>query len=152
LRYACNETNLIHYLRHHLQQCFFVCPVHFHCSHRLLSSPHNTKSVTHDTSKNCIFLTVGTRNNCIHPALCTNCLTNKCPLKKKHYLSLIFSVTIHRHVSGMLVAHHQEITYICDNWYELCVLVDCQRAGSSGPADSQLKRTCTNCHIYGVTS
>jgi hypothetical protein len=51
--------------------------VYFHCSHRLLSGPHNTKSVAHDTSKKCISFTIGTRNNCIHPALCTNYLTNK---------------------------------------------------------------------------
>jgi hypothetical protein len=44
-----------------------------------------------------------------------------------HYLSSVYSVTIPLHVSGPLVAHHQEITmYICDNWYVLCVLVDCR--------------------------
>jgi hypothetical protein len=58
-----------------------------------------------------------------------------------HYLSSVYSVTIPLHVSGLLVAHHQEVTmYICDNWY---VLVNCQRA------DSRLRRTpLTNYLIY----
>jgi hypothetical protein len=41
--------------------------------------------------------------------------------------------------------------YICDSWYVLYVLVDCQLAipTSTKPADSQLKRTTrTNSHIY----
>jgi hypothetical protein len=43
-----------------------------------------------------------------------------------HCLSSVYSVTIPLHVSGLLVAHHQEVTmYICDNWYVLYVLVDC---------------------------
>jgi hypothetical protein len=42
-----------------------------------------------------------------------------------HYLSQVYSVTIPLHVSGLLVAHHQEVTmYICDNWYVLYVLID----------------------------
>jgi hypothetical protein len=42
------------------------------------------------------------------------------------YLSSVYSVTIHLHVSGLLVAHHQEVTmYICDSWYVLYVLGDC---------------------------
>jgi hypothetical protein len=46
-----------------------------------------------------------------------------------HYLSSVYSVTIPVHVSGLLVAHHQEVTmYICDNWYVLYVLADCRRA------------------------
>jgi hypothetical protein len=46
-----------------------------------------------------------------------------------HYLSLVYSVTIPVHVSGVLVAHHQELTMnICNNWYLLYVLVDCQLA------------------------
>jgi hypothetical protein len=46
-----------------------------------------------------------------------------------HYLSWIYSVTIPLHVSGLLAAHHQEVTmYICNNWYVLYVLVDCQPA------------------------
>jgi hypothetical protein len=61
----------------HLQQCCFVCIVYFHCSHRLLSGPHNTRSVAHDTSKNCIFFTIGTRNNCIHPTLCKKNLSDQ---------------------------------------------------------------------------
>jgi hypothetical protein len=44
-----------------------------------------------------------------------------------HYLSSFYSVTIPLHVSSLLVAHHQEVTmYICDNWYVLYVLGDCQ--------------------------
>jgi hypothetical protein len=43
-----------------------------------------------------------------------------------HYLSSIYTVTIPLHVSGLLVAHHQEVTtYICNKWYVLYVLVDC---------------------------
>jgi hypothetical protein len=46
-----------------------------------------------------------------------------------HCLSSVYSVTIALHVSGLLVAHHQEITmYICNKWYVLYVLVDCQLA------------------------
>jgi hypothetical protein len=38
----------------------------------------------------------------------------------KHYLSSVYSVTIPVHVSGLLVAHHEEVTmYICDKWYVL---------------------------------
>jgi hypothetical protein len=46
-----------------------------------------------------------------------------------HHLSSVYSVTIPLHVSGLLVAHHQEVAmYTCD---------------------SQLKRTThTNCNIY----
>jgi hypothetical protein len=52
-----------------------------------------------------------------------------------HYLSPVYSVTVHLHVSGLLVAHHQEVAmYICDNWYVLYVLFDCL----SKPADSRL--------------
>jgi hypothetical protein len=41
-----------------------------------------------------------------------------------HYLSSIYSVTIPLHVSGLIVAHHQEVTmYICKNWHVLYVLV-----------------------------
>jgi hypothetical protein len=37
-----------------------------------------------------------------------------------HYLSSANLVTIPLHVSGLVVAHHQEVTmYICDNWYVL---------------------------------
>jgi hypothetical protein len=50
-----------------------------------------------------------------------------------HYLSSVYSVTIPQHVSGLLVAHHQEVTMYtstntCDNLYVLYVLVD-----SAGP-------------------
>jgi hypothetical protein len=60
-----------------------------------------------------------------------------------HYLSPVYSVTIHLHVSGSLVAHHQEVTmYICDKWY---VLVDCQLAWLGWNCTTR-----TNCHIQGV--
>jgi hypothetical protein len=43
-----------------------------------------------------------------------------------HYLSSVYSVTVPLHVSGLLVAHHQELTmYICYSWYVLYGLVDC---------------------------
>jgi hypothetical protein len=59
-----------------------------------------------------------------------------------HYLSSVYSVTIHLHVSGLLVAHHQEVTmYIRNKRYVLYVLVECQRTGPARSADSQLKRT-----------
>jgi hypothetical protein len=46
-----------------------------------------------------------------------------------HYLSSVYSVAIPLHITGLLVAHHQEVTmYICDNWYVLYILVDCQLA------------------------
>jgi hypothetical protein len=46
-----------------------------------------------------------------------------------HYVSSVYSVTISLHVSGLLVAHHQEVTvYMCNKWYVLYVLVDCQLA------------------------
>jgi hypothetical protein len=63
-----------------------------------------------------------------------------------HNLSSVYSIVVPLHVSGLLVAHHQEVTvYICDSWYVLYVLVDT----STRPADSQLKRTiCTIRCIY----
>jgi hypothetical protein len=46
------------------------------------------------------------------------CVCNETNLM--HYLSSAYSVTINLHVSGLLVAHHQEVTmYICDSWYVL---------------------------------
>jgi hypothetical protein len=46
-----------------------------------------------------------------------------------HYLPSVYSVTIPLHVSGSLVAHHQEVTmYICNKWYVLYVSADCQLA------------------------
>src|SRR5215468_331905 len=40
-----------------------------------------------------------------------------------HCLSSVYSVTIPLHVSGLLVAHHQEVTmYIYDSWYVLNLL------------------------------
>jgi hypothetical protein len=45
------------------------------------------------------------------------------------YLFSVYSVTLPLHVSGLLVAHHQEVTmYICNKWYVLYVLVDYQSA------------------------
>jgi hypothetical protein len=60
-----------------------------------------------------------------------------------HYLSSVYWVTIPLHVSGLLVAHHQEVTmYIRNSWYVLYVSVDCQLAwlewNSTSPADSQV--------------
>jgi hypothetical protein len=56
-----------------------------------------------------------------------------------HYLSSVYSVTIPLHVSGLLVAHHQEVAMyiwtICMCW----------------PTNSQLWCTTrTNCHIYAL--
>jgi hypothetical protein len=46
-----------------------------------------------------------------------------------HNLSSVYSVTVPLHDSGLLVAHHQEVTmYIFNKWYVLYVLVDCQLA------------------------
>jgi hypothetical protein len=45
-----------------------------------------------------------------------------------HCLSSVYLVTTPLHVSGLLVACHQEVTvYICDSWYVLYwyVLADC---------------------------
>ena len=43
------------------------------------------------------------------------------------YLSLVYFVSRPLHVSGISVAHHQEVyyIYIYNNWYVLCFLVDC---------------------------
>jgi hypothetical protein len=44
--------------------------------------------------------------------------------KLMHYLSSLYWVTRPLHVSGLLIAHHQEeAMYICDNWYVLYVVV-----------------------------
>jgi hypothetical protein len=46
-----------------------------------------------------------------------------------HYLSSVCSVTITLHVSGLLVAHQQEVTmYICNKWYVLYFAAACQLA------------------------
>jgi hypothetical protein len=56
-----------------------------------------------------------------------------------HYLSSVYSVTIPLHVSGLLTAHHQEVTmYVCDNWYVPYVLVDCHIYTSLPPDDGLL--------------
>ena len=52
-----------------------------------------------------------------------------------HYLSSVYFVNQPLHVSGIFVAHHQELyniyiyIYIHNNWYVLCFLVDCLLAG-----------------------
>jgi hypothetical protein len=52
-----------------------------------------------------------------------------------HYLSSVYFVSQPLHVSGIYVAHHQEVycvyiyIYIYNNWYVLCFLVDCLLAG-----------------------
>jgi hypothetical protein len=48
-----------------------------------------------------------------------------------HYFSSVYSVTIPPHVSSLLAAHHKEVRvtmYICNKWYMLYTLVDCQLA------------------------
>jgi hypothetical protein len=46
-----------------------------------------------------------------------------------HYLSSVYYVTISLHVTGLLVAHHQEVTMcVWNKQYVLYVLVDCQLA------------------------
>jgi hypothetical protein len=58
-----------------------------------------------------------------------------------HCLSSVYSVTIHLPVTGLLVAHHQEVTtYIRDNWCVFYVLVDCRQACR--------EYTRINCHTY----
>jgi hypothetical protein len=59
-----------------------------------------------------------------------HCLLHACnKTSLMHYLSSVYSVTIPLRVLGLLVAHHQEVAmYICDNWYVLYILVDCQLA------------------------
>jgi hypothetical protein len=65
----------------------------------------------------------------LRPFRCSE-LTSSCnETNPMHYLSSIYSVTTLVHVSGLLVAHHQEVTmYLCDNWYLFYVLVDCRRS------------------------
>jgi hypothetical protein len=70
-----------------------------------------------------------------------------------HYLSSVYSVTIPLHVSGLLVAQHQEVTmYICDNWYVLYVFVDCRRGWMEWNKfhciQVHQRTTHTNCRIY----
>jgi len=66
-----------------------------------------------------------------------------------HYLSSVYFVNQPLHVSGIFVAHHQEVCYIYiyNNWYVLYFSV----LSVSRPTDSQLKSTTrTNCCIYTV--
>jgi hypothetical protein len=77
-----------------------------------------------------------------------------------HYLCSVYSVTIFLHVSGLLVAHHEEvILYIWDKWYVVCL---CRLSagpdwnGKSSipprPANCRLRRTKrNNCHIHTYT-
>jgi hypothetical protein len=45
------------------------------------------------------------------------------------YLSSLYWLPTPLHVSGLLVAHHQEVAiHICNNWYVLYVLFDYRRA------------------------
>jgi hypothetical protein len=74
-----------------------------------------------------------------------------------HYLSSVYSVTIPLHVSGLLVAHYQEVTmYICDNCYVLYVLVYCQLAWLKWDwvnwQSTKMYNTYQLSHIYIVTS
>jgi hypothetical protein len=64
-----------------------------------------------------------------------------------HYLPSVYSFTIALHVSGLLVAHHQDVAmYISNNGYVFYVLVDCRWAWTP---DSELKLTTrANCHTY----
>jgi hypothetical protein len=67
--------------------------------------------------------------------------------KLMHYLPSVYSVTILLHVSGLLVAHHQEITMcICDNRYVLYALVDLRRAGLEWFDSSQAHRQSTKAY------
>jgi len=59
-----------------------------------------------------------------------------------HYLSPVYFVNQPLHVSGIFVAHHQEVYCI------YTTTVNCRLAW---PTDSQLKSTtCTSCCIYIV--
>jgi hypothetical protein len=67
--------------------------------------------------------------------------------KLMHHVSSVYSVTILLHVSGLLVAHHQVVTmYICNKWYVLYVLVDCQLA----PAKLQSAKTYNTHHLLRI--
>jgi hypothetical protein len=69
--------------------------------------------------------------------------------KLMHYLSSVYSVTITLHVSGLLVAHHQEATQCIYMQQMICVVRFLLTVISTTPADSQLKRkTCNICCIY----
>jgi hypothetical protein len=74
-----------------------------------------------------------------------------------------YSVTVPLHVSGLLVAHNQELKmYICNSWYVLYVLVDCHGAwlewnwfSHSNQTRRQSTKTCNTyqlLHIYIITS
>jgi hypothetical protein len=75
-----------------------------------------------------------------------------------NWMHSVYSVTIPVHVSGLLVAHQQQVTtYICDNLYVLYILVDRWPANSrlrrttstDWPANIQLRhKTHAYCHIY----
>jgi hypothetical protein len=64
------------------------------------------------------FTTVGVRPPL---AYCVDHACNETNLM--HNLSSVYSVTIPLHVSGLLVAHHQEVKmHICNKWYMLYFL------------------------------
>jgi len=66
-----------------------------------------------------------------------------------HSLSSVYFANQPLHDSGIFVAHHQEVYFICTTkWYVLCFLVD---GLLSQTTDSQLKRKIsTNCCIHKV--
>jgi hypothetical protein len=65
------------------------------------------------------------------------------------YLSSIYAVIILLHVSGLLLAHHREVTmYIRDNWYVLYALVDCWRVRLQSTKSFNMNQLL---HVYIVT-
>jgi hypothetical protein len=65
------------------------------------------------------------------------------------YLSSVYSVTIPLHVSGLLVAHHQEVTmYICNKWYVLYVLVGLVEASA---ASDITRMQYTKCRLFSAS-
>jgi hypothetical protein len=64
---------------------------------------------------------------------CSPCISKytRNEINLMHYLSSVYCVTTPLQVSGLLVAHHQEIAmYICDNWYVLYVFIDCRQSAT----------------------
>jgi hypothetical protein len=96
------------------------------------SSPHSQKPICPHPEPYTIHthspLFIKVLFNNVFCSLCISmCVCNETNLM--HYLSSVYSVTIPLHVLGLLAAHHQEVTlYLCDSWYVLYVLVDCQLA------------------------
>jgi hypothetical protein len=67
--------------------------------------------------------------------------------KLMHYLSLVSSVTVSLHVSGLLVAHHKVAMFIRNNLVRVVHLFDCRRAmGFMSSRHIQLTTTqCPTC-------